>query len=550
MEIPAASRCLHCAEWKHVVCIALQEEYNPGSWVCFTCRKLPSHVASLTRDMARLVEIVQGKSSSMTRLQEQHDRAMAQADERHQKLAAENDDLRQRISDLSRPASNDHWHQLKSKFPHGTVVIGSSIIRDISEDKLVATQCICKRGGFIKDLQDALDSLPIDKPFSRIILIGGGNDWDTDSEDLDVIGITAQYRDLVECAKAKATTVTICSVCPWNKTAAVSQRIKSLNAGLMGIASDLSVDFLDNDPMFHLQDGSLNDGYLLADGVYLTRPATNHLVSNMQLSLRKGEIFAYSDHRHKTTGQDSPTQTSVGDTGENYDHPFWWKAQQKALKVQPREQRPAATRPHPAHRVHHAAGPPVSVIGAVPNTGPHHRPTPARWAAPAAKPPTDDATRCPKKSSATALCPLPTPSDGCSHPVVIPTPHPWMTTTSEDLWHSPEPHLPISKTLPRPNRSPRHPLPTMSWLGTFGCHMHEPRIQMLSMIKLRPFCPRMPISTTIGLVAGWSGASCKYWRVPRDITTRHWDTYWLTRHPPPPWKDWSWKWVWCRSFCR
>ena len=324
--------------------------------------------------MARLVEIVQGMTSSMTRLQEQHDRALAQADERHQKLAAENDELRQRISDLSRQASNDHWRQLNSKSPHGTVVIGSSIIRDISEDKLVATQCICKRGGVIKDLQDALDSLPIDKPFSRIILIGGGNDCDTDSEDLDVSGITAQYRDLVECAKAKATTVTICSVCPRNKTAAVSHRIESLNAGLKGIASDLSVDFLDNDPMFHLQDGSLNDGYLLADGVHITRPATNRLVSNMQLSLRQGELFAYSDHRRKTAAQDSPTQTSMGDTGENYDHPFWWKAQQKAVKGQPREQRPVATRPHPAHRVHHAAGPPIPAVGTVPNTGPHHRP--------------------------------------------------------------------------------------------------------------------------------------------------------------------------------
>ena len=64
----------------------------------------------------------------------------------------------------------------------------------------------------------------------------------------------------------------------------------------------------------------------------------------------------------------------MGDTAENYHHPFWWKAQQKSLKGQPREQWPAATRPHPAHRIHHAAGPPVSAIGTVPNIGPHHRP--------------------------------------------------------------------------------------------------------------------------------------------------------------------------------
>ena len=317
--------------------------------------------------MARLVEMVQGMTSSMTRLQEQHDRAMAKADERHQKLAAENEDLRQRISDLSRQASSDHWRQLKS--PHGTVVIGSSIIRDISEEKLVATQCICRRGGVIKDLQEALGSLPTEKPFSRIILIGGGNDCDTDDDDLDVSGITAQYKDLVECAKGKATNVTICSVCPRNKTAAVSQRIESLNAGLKGIASDLGVDFLNNDPIFHLQDGTLNDGYLLADGVHLTRPATNRLVANMQLPLRQGETCAYSDHRRKNLTQDSPAHTSVSDCGDNYSHPFWQKAKQKAQRGQPRGQRPAV-RPPFAHKAQQAAGPPVIQNGPVPNPVP------------------------------------------------------------------------------------------------------------------------------------------------------------------------------------
>ena len=118
----------------------------------------------------------------------------------------------------------------------------------------------------------------------------------------------------------------------------MSQRIESLNAGLKGIASDLGVDFLNNDPIFHLQDGTLNDGYLLADGVHLTHPATNRLVANMQLSLRQGETCAYSDHRRKKPTQDSPAHTSVSDGGDNYSHPFWQKAKQKAQRGQPRGQ--------------------------------------------------------------------------------------------------------------------------------------------------------------------------------------------------------------------
>ena len=285
--------------------------------------------------MARLIKMIQGLTSSMCSLQKQHERAMSQADERHQKLTTENAELRQRVSDLSQQASSDHWRQLNK--PHGTVLIGSSIIRYISDDKLVATRCICRRGGVIKDLQEALDNLPTDKPLSRIILI------DSESDDLDVTGITAQYRDLVECAKSRATKVTICSVCPRIKSITVSQRIESLNAGLKGIAGDLGVDYLDNDPIFHLQDGTLNDGYLLADGVHLTRPATNRLVAHMQLPLRQGENSAYSDHRRRASKQDPPGPTSDGDTDDGFSHPFWRKAHQKD-----KSQHQSTPRPHTA----------------------------------------------------------------------------------------------------------------------------------------------------------------------------------------------------------
>ena len=367
-------RCLHCAKWMHADCIAKCEEYYPSSWACFSCRQLPCQVTTLTKDMARLVEMVQGLTSSMTSLKDQHERAMAQAEERHQKLASENAELRQRISDLSRQASSDHWRQLKK--PHGTALIGSSIIRDIAEEKLVATQCICKRGGVIKDLQEVLDDLPADQPLSRIILVGGGNDCDIEGDDLDVSGITAQYRDLAACAKIKAASVTICSVCPRNKSDVVSQRIESLNAGLKGIASDLEIDYLDNDPIFYLQDGTLNDGYLLPDGVHLSRPATNRLVVNMQLPLRQGVTSAHTDHRRRATDQHPPAHASVAENEDSYNHSFWRKSQQKANRGQ--RQAPRTDRVQRAARSSDAHSPSARPsshrpqhTAAAPTTGPH-----------------------------------------------------------------------------------------------------------------------------------------------------------------------------------
>ena len=63
------------------------------------------------------------------------------------------------------------------------------------------------------------------------------------------------------------------------------------------LCRDHAVDLVNNDPSFYLQDGNVNDGYLLQDGVPLSRAATNKLVTNLKLLLRHGEATAYVDHR-------------------------------------------------------------------------------------------------------------------------------------------------------------------------------------------------------------------------------------------------------------
>ena len=112
------------------------------------------------------------------------------------------------------------------------------------------------------------------------------------------------------------------------------------------ICEELGANFIDNDPAFYLQDGSINDGYLLPDGVHLTRAATNKIVSNLQLHLRQGETNAHRDHRKRgDTPGTAPTQnpaqvatqsdtqgTGSGAAREDYSNPFWDKARHKANK--------------------------------------------------------------------------------------------------------------------------------------------------------------------------------------------------------------------------
>ena len=328
-------RCCQCASWVHNDCISRREEFVPGVWSCFRCRLVPTQVQDLVSSVAALTQLVTDLSETTIKLQKQHETTaslLKEKEEAYQKLLADNQQLRLRFAEVSSAASEETWRQFPR--PHGTALLGSSVIRDIDQTKLVATKCVCIRGGHIKDIQGAVDRLPNDRKLCRIVLAVGGNDCDS-GEDKPVTDIVAEYKDLIESAKTIAASVTVSSVCPRRKSTEVTERIDALNAGLQGLCSDLQVDFIDNNPAFHLQDGSFNEGYLLPDNVHLTRAATNKLVSNLKLELRQGHTTAHSDHRrrgHAPDGtSDEPDSSSEDDLSAlDVAHPFWQKVIRKS----------------------------------------------------------------------------------------------------------------------------------------------------------------------------------------------------------------------------
>ena len=77
------------------------------------------------------------------------------------------------------------------------------------------------------------------------------------------------FASVIDAAKAKASTVTVSSVCPRLKTADITNKIDAVNAGLVTLCADKKVIFADSTPSFTLGDGSVNDGYLHRDGIHL-----------------------------------------------------------------------------------------------------------------------------------------------------------------------------------------------------------------------------------------------------------------------------------------
>ena len=222
----------------HTYCIAPKQEYVSGVWPCFKCRQLPSQVRGLVSSADAITELVQSLASNIDDLKQQQQRParlLREKEENCEKFITENAQLHQRVADVAASSSDERW----SQFPraHGTAVLDSSIIRDVDQNKLVATKCICIPGGHIKDIQAKVDQFPAGNRLCRAVLVVGGNDCDG-RQDTPISDTIAQYKDLIEGAKSIATSVTVSGVCPRRKSTELTERLDTLNAGLQGLCDD------------------------------------------------------------------------------------------------------------------------------------------------------------------------------------------------------------------------------------------------------------------------------------------------------------------------
>lgn len=337
-------RCYQCANWFHTSCIRKLEDHIPENvWSCTLCRQMPSLVR-------QLVSTISEMHGMMTKLTDTVDDMKKTQDS----LKKENEELREKLRDSISQVS-----AASTTNSHGDALLTSSLFRDVDERKLVATKKISISGGRIKDMQDALDKL--DSYFKRLFFVCGGNDCDDkyNSEGTDASVILASFRDLINNAKLKADSVIVASICPRIRNDDVMDRINAVNAGLKTLCEELNVTFIDNDDIFYLRDGSLNDGYLLSDNVHLTATATNRLVKQLGLTLRQGCDNAYCDHRRRDskTKQKSIQTNHVNTSDDDLRSPFFanaWKKverrnwNKRSTPVNPPSRVPVTQHPRPS----------------------------------------------------------------------------------------------------------------------------------------------------------------------------------------------------------
>ena len=115
-------------------------------------------------------------------------------DEHINKMIEENSQLRQKVADLNIKVNQLSWSQFNqpTKDNGKVAVIGSSIIKDINDTKLVNSSVASISGGCIEDVRERVSN--IRDTLSHIYLVVGGNDCDNNDNSAEIV---KKYKNIL-----------------------------------------------------------------------------------------------------------------------------------------------------------------------------------------------------------------------------------------------------------------------------------------------------------------------------------------------------------------
>ena len=122
--------------------------------------------------------------------------------------------------------------------------------------------------------------------FGKVAIVAGRSDCEI--QDKSVEAILEDFRELINAAQEKTNRpneVLISSIPPRNDCKKKQARIEKINSELMEIVQESGCTFVTMDDTFHLNDGSINTGFL-SDGVKLTNQGATSIVKKLQLRIK------------------------------------------------------------------------------------------------------------------------------------------------------------------------------------------------------------------------------------------------------------------------
>ena len=159
-----------------------------------------------------------------------------------------------------------------------TLLIGSSLVRDIQSNDSSVFEVRKKSGATLPELTDDLDG--INQVFDHIIVVGGGNDCS--KKDTTTTEISASMAILLAKANEKAINVRVASVLPRPREPEIQIKMDHVNDSIKKLCKEKpAYNFVNNDGAFKLSDLSPNEAFYTEDGVHISYHGSQKLVSNL-----------------------------------------------------------------------------------------------------------------------------------------------------------------------------------------------------------------------------------------------------------------------------
>ena len=195
--------------------------------------------------------------------------------------------LREEIAKLTNELSLRCWGNKLKK----SLLLGDSLVRDIDSNKLENTDVKVLPNGTIKEAVDYLNQAD---ELLNIIYICLGKDV-CSQEVIDPEEIKDCYENLLTVAKTKGNKIVVSGILPRLDNEVRAKNVECLNTVLASICLANDITFIDHNDCFMLRHGEINDGYLLPDGLHLTKPGTQRLVKNLNIPTKSSDVCRTSN---------------------------------------------------------------------------------------------------------------------------------------------------------------------------------------------------------------------------------------------------------------
>ena len=290
--------------WHHTECVA---ESEPAAiFTCESCSTISADIKQVSTHMTTIIKQIATMSKDMVELRKQFDDVKTQ----NETTKCDNALLKSEVLKLRAELAEQNWpRQAASTKTKPALVVGSSILRDIDNSKVENTYVHTISGGKIEHVLTYLSDVPSDK-FGELTLIVGGNDC---AEPTSVVtDVVDNYNKLVDAAKEKATSVNVASIlprkCPGSDT---QEKIDSVNAALQVLSGEKNCSYINNDTIFRLQNGSINDGYYLTERntekmVHLNDKGTQKLCELLNVKPKTGAKVTKDRHQNNNQNNSGP----------------------------------------------------------------------------------------------------------------------------------------------------------------------------------------------------------------------------------------------------